>query len=102
MVKRRRIEKDGTRNETKTVKRYEIEECIPSQFEKDEYEKKYFQRFKEKGVAIYCIKDPKREISVYGTRNDDYKHRDESYIIIQVEKCHEKSRVKGDPKCSSD
>ena len=70
-----------TRNKTveigdgkKEIKRYEITECKSDDLNKDAYEKEYWELSVKKKHFLYCIKDPKNEIILYGTKDSKFNH----------------------------
>ena len=51
---------------------------------------------------MYCIADPNRTLTLYGTRDQKHTKEDHSQFGFIVEICNEKTKLEGDPECSSD
>ena len=64
---------------------------------KSEYEKNFF-RNRMKTSHYYCAQDEK--IYLQGTRENALYQKDHAYIIYDVKRCSEATRVEGDPECA--
>ena len=85
-----------TGEEKETVMPYPMERCS-EKLMKSEYEKKFFKNRMQKS-HYYCAQD--ENIFLQGTKENALYQKEHAYIIYDVKRCSEKTRVIGDPECA--